>query len=71
MSNKTLGKYQIIQKLGDGLTCKVYLAFDTEEKEKVAVKIIKENLPAAVQQSIKTEVQAMGFLDHPHIVKLK
>lgn len=49
MSNKYIGKYKIINTLGDGLTCKVKLAFDTVDKEKVAIKIIKDNLPPAVQ----------------------
>ena len=49
MTNKYIGNYQIIQTLGDGLTCKVKLAFDNVEKEKVAIKIIKDNLPPAVQ----------------------
>jgi serine/threonine protein kinase len=41
---KVIGKYQIIQTIGDGLTCKVKLAFDQESKEKVAIKIIKPDL---------------------------
>ena len=68
---KKIGQYQVIQTIGDGLTCKVKLAFDTVEKEKVAIKIIKNDLPQQIIDGIKNEIQAMSLLDHPNIVKLK
>jgi serine/threonine protein kinase len=42
---KYIGAYKIIQTIGDGLTCKVKLAFDMNNNEKVAIKIIKNDLP--------------------------
>ena len=68
---KKLGNYQIIQTIGDGLTCKVKLAFDLDNKEKVAIKIIKNDLPERIVQGIRNEIQAMSLLDHANVVKLK
>ena len=45
---KRIGNYQIISTLGDGLTCKVKLAFDLDNKQKVALKIIKPDLPQKI-----------------------
>lgn len=56
---KRIGNYQIIQTLGDGLTCKVKLGFDLENKEKVAIKIIKNDLPQKIKEGIQNEIQAL------------
>jgi len=56
--------------IGDGLTCKVKLAFDQESKEKVAIKIIKPDLEQRIVEGIRNEIQAMNMLDHSNIVKL-
>ena len=45
-------------------------AYDRQSRQKVAVKIIKRtNLPVEDEVALRQEVQILGSLDHPNIVK--
>lgn len=41
LSKSSIDRYQVLQKLSEGSFGKVYLAFDPEEQEKVAIKILQ------------------------------
>lgn len=40
--SKSIGSYQIIRALGQGATCKVKLAVDTRNGQKVAIKLMND-----------------------------
>ena len=67
---KSLGKYQIERKLGQGGMGTVYLAMNTDLKKLVALKVLprdKAQNPILVRR-FKAEAQAAGQLEHPNIV---
>jgi serine/threonine protein kinase len=71
-----IGKYPVIQKLGDGATAEVWLCEDPFNDRQVAVKVVFED---RLQQSdggklarklFITEASLAGKLNHPHIVQI-
>ena len=72
---KSLGRYHILEQLGEGGMAIVYKAYDTRLETDVAVKVIRtENiLPSALERSLKRferEAKALARLTHPNIVKV-
>jgi serine/threonine protein kinase len=68
---ETLGRYQLLQKLGQGGMGTVYLATDTKLDRRVAVKILP---PHAVNDAdavarFRREAKALAQLGHPGIVQ--
>ena len=78
MSNllgQSLGRYHILEQLGEGGMATVYKAYDTRLETDVAVKVIRtENLaPSVLERSLKRferEAKALARLTHPNIVKV-
>jgi len=73
--NQSLGRYHILEQLGEGGMATVYKAYDTRLETDVAVKVIRtERLaPEILQRSLKRferEAKALARLTHPHIVKV-
>lgn len=72
----TIGKYQIISKLGSGGTSTVYLALDPFNNQHVAIKLFNldalrdPSLAKAHRKLLLTEASLVGKLSHPHIVKV-
>ena len=67
---KTIGKYQILRSLGNGGTCKVKSAINTETNQKVAIKILNENLGDQATKLVMDEVDTMKEFTHINIIKL-
>ena len=73
---ETIGKYEIISKLGSGGTSTVYLALDPFNNQRVAIKLFNlddlrdPGLAKAHRKLILTEASLVGKLSHPHIVKV-
>lgn len=72
---QSLGRYHILEQLGEGGMATVYKAYDTRLETDVAVKVIcTESLPQnAVQRSLKRferEAKALAKLTHSNIVKV-
>jgi serine/threonine-protein kinase len=68
----TIGRYQILEKLGQGGMGVVYRAFDTLIERVVALKIISapiEGNPEARERFIR-EARAAGQLSHPNIITI-
>lgn len=66
-----LGPYQIVRKLGQGGMGAVYEARHTKLKKTFAVKVLPPEMmksPALVAR-FEREMEAVGALDHPHIVR--
>jgi serine/threonine protein kinase len=75
LTGHSLGRYHILEQLGEGGMAVVYKAFDTRLETEVAVKVIRtENiLPSALDLTLKRferEAKALARLTHPNIVKV-
>jgi serine/threonine-protein kinase len=71
----SLGRYHILEQLGEGGMATVYKAYDTRLETNVAVKVIRtDNLaPSVLEHSLKRferEAKALARLTHPNIVKV-
>ncbi len=72
---QSLGRYHILEQLGEGGMATVYKAYDTRLETDVAVKVIRtENLTmATMERALKRferEAKALARLTHPNIVKV-
>jgi serine/threonine protein kinase len=68
---KRIGAYQLIEQLGDGGLGEVYLAEQEEPiRRKVALKLIKADMNTPeVAARFRSEIRAIGILDHPNIAR--
>jgi len=70
---KSLGRYQILEQLGEGGMASVYKARDTRLERYVAIKIIRQdafnlNMLDQVMKRFEREAKALAILSHPNIV---
>jgi serine/threonine protein kinase len=72
MIGKTLGKYQIVEQLGEGGMATVYKAFDPSLERYVAIKIIRtaNQVDPLFLGRFQREARALAKLDHPYILKV-
>ncbi len=72
MIGKSLGKYQIIEPLGEGGMATVYKAFDPSLERYVAIKIIRamNQIDSDFLIRFQREARALAKLDHPYILKV-
>lgn len=64
-----VGKYRLLQLLGDGGSSEVYLAEDTVMRRKVALKVLHTRSAADTQlRHFEREVRCASMLNHPNIV---
>jgi serine/threonine protein kinase len=71
----SLGRYHILEKLGEGGMAVVYKAFDTHTETEVAVKVIRADLFGStvlkrVLKRFEREGKALAKLSHPNIVNV-
>ncbi|HEX9582612.1 MAG TPA: serine/threonine-protein kinase [Gemmatimonadales bacterium] len=65
------GKYQVDREVGSGGMATVYLARDVKHDRKVAIKILKPELSAALgPDRFPREIRIVAQLQHPHILPL-
>ena len=72
---QNIGRYHIVEQLGQGGMAVVYKAFDTRLERDVAIKVIRTEmiLPAQLQQMLKRferEARALAKMEHRSIVKI-
>jgi len=72
---KSLGRYHILEQLGEGGMAVVYKAFDTRLEAEVAVKVIRTDniLPNVLERALKRferEAKAVARLNHLNIVNI-
>src|SRR5574340_314855 len=74
-SNRKLGRFEILEKLGRGGMADVYLACDPDSGERIALKVIEHSADADTRDSIDAErrgaaLQARLAAIDPHVVKI-
>jgi serine/threonine protein kinase len=72
---QSLGRYHILEQLGEGGMATVYKAYDTRLERHVAIKVIRNDLfgPTLLEHMLKRferEARALAKLSHPNIVKV-
>lgn len=69
---KTIGRFEIAQKIGEGGMAEVYRAYDPDINRSVALKILKEEHCADQEHTSRfiKEGKAAGALTHPNIVTI-
>ncbi len=75
LTNQSIGRYHILEQLGQGGMATVYKAYDTRLEREVALKLIRTDLfgNAVLERILKRferEAKSMAKLDHPGIVKV-
>jgi serine/threonine-protein kinase len=67
-----LGRYQLIEIIGEGAMARVYKAFDPEINRALAVKLLKTQLASDDQYRLRflREAKGAGILSHPNIVTI-
>lgn len=72
LHTKTLGKYQIVERLGRGGMAEVYKAYQPNLARHVAIKVIRAAIaeePEIVER-FEREAKSAASLHHPHIVQM-
>ena len=65
------GRYHLTRQLGEGGMATVYLADDLRHDRRVALKVLKPELAAAVgSDRFLAEIRTTANLHHPHILAL-
>lgn len=69
---KTIGRFRVDGRLGEGAMAHVYLAHDTQIERRVAIKVLKPALreDSEVVRRFLAESRAAGMLSHPNIVTI-
>jgi serine/threonine-protein kinase len=71
LNESLAGQYVIERELGSGGMARVYLAQDLRHGRRVAVKVLKDDVAAAVgSERFLREIQIAAGLTHPHILPL-
>lgn len=67
-----LGRYQLIEIIGEGAMARVYKAYDPEINRTLAVKLLKSQLASDEQYRSRflREAKGAGILSHPNIVTI-
>ena len=69
LSTALADRYRIIRHLGEGGMANVYLAEDLKHDRKVAVKVLRPELAAAIgPDRFVQEITTTANLQHPHIL---
>ncbi len=69
--NTTLGRYQLMQELGQGAAAVVFKAYDPQIDRTLAVKVLRSDnrdITAEFRKRFTREARAAGSLNHPNIV---
>jgi tRNA A-37 threonylcarbamoyl transferase component Bud32 len=72
LSGTTLGKYRLIEKVGQGGMAQVYKAYQPDLDRYVAVKVLHPHLIGDddFAARFRREARAVAALEHPHIVRV-
>lgn len=67
-----LGRYQLIEIIGEGAMARVYKGYDPEINRSIAVKLLKPQLASDANYRARflREAKGAGILSHPNIVTI-
>jgi tetratricopeptide (TPR) repeat protein/tRNA A-37 threonylcarbamoyl transferase component Bud32 len=65
-----LGRYVLLQRLGQGAMGVVYAAYDEQLDRKVAIKLLRSRGGEHAQLRLAREAQALARLSHPNVVQI-
>ncbi|QDT50564.1 Serine/threonine-protein kinase StkP [Symmachiella dynata] len=67
-----LGRYRILEKLGEGGMAEVYRAIDSADESTVAIKILKPDVVGDGEslRRLRKEARMLGEISNPHVVRL-
>lgn len=70
LSDKTMGRYHLLEPVGQSDMGTVYRAHETDQNRPVAVKVLLPHLTGspAFRDAFIREMQAVVVLDHPHLL---
>ncbi len=66
------GRYELLEKIGEGGMAQVYRGWDSQLRRTVAIKVLKEQMTgdSAFVQRFRREAQSAAGLSHPNIVNI-
>ncbi len=64
---KTIGRYEVLRKLGQGGMGDVYLALDAKLNRNVAVKVLKDGFQPESKERLHREGRLLAAMNHPNI----
>ncbi|MEM6994165.1 MAG: serine/threonine-protein kinase [Myxococcota bacterium] len=67
---RTIGRYEVRRKLGEGGMGTVYLAVDPMLRRKVAIKVMRAETAPVNMKRLRREAKAMATAWHPNVVKV-
>jgi serine/threonine protein kinase len=72
LEGKTLGKYRVLQPLGQGGMARVYRGYHPQLDRYVAVKVLRRDVAGEAEMvaRFKREAKSVAALRHPHIVQV-
>jgi len=72
LAGKTVGKYRLVEKLGQGGMAQVYKAYQPDLDRTIAVKILHPHLTGdpEFEARFRREARAVAALEHPNIVRI-
>ncbi|AES92374.2 CBL-interacting kinase [Medicago truncatula] len=72
VSPKNIGKYRLGRTIGEGTFSKVKIALNSNNGEKVAIKVIDKQmvLKNNLKHQVQSEIRTMKLLHHPNIVRI-
>jgi len=71
MIGKTIGQYEVVDRVGEGGMATVYLARDSRHDRQVAIKVLNSELAETIgAERFLLEIETAANLTHPHILPL-
>ncbi|MEM9455106.1 MAG: serine/threonine-protein kinase [Myxococcota bacterium] len=69
-SRWSIGRYEVLRRLGEGGMGEVFLARDPRLDRRVAIKILRGSQTARDRRRLRREAQALAALAHPNVVEI-
>ncbi|HEU5075721.1 MAG TPA: serine/threonine-protein kinase, partial [Polyangiaceae bacterium] len=71
----TIGRYRLIQRVGEGAFAEVYFARDEESLAPVAVKVLKDDIDPSIREQVRVrflaEEKITRAIQHPYVIHIR